>query len=205
MKQTVRGYPPIELRTQNDLADGRVGYWLNLVDRFGPRRGRVIEVGCAHGALLAKLRSHGYECIGVEPDPETAEWVRNDKGLDIRAGLFPDVELPNCDLFLAFDVWEHGPDPLAFLQGASKLLNAGGIAIIQTPIDRYRTEPPFGDKFRPAFEDTEHLFLFTDTAVERLAERSGLVVVDATERLWLHHEVCVLAKRGDSLVQGLEV
>ncbi|MBI3663835.1 MAG: class I SAM-dependent methyltransferase [Acidobacteria bacterium] len=193
-RQRLKGFPAIEQRPSNDRADGRVDFWLELIERFAPPRGRAIEIGAAHGVLLGELRKRGYECIGVEPDEETAAFVRGNTGLEIRAGLFPDVALPPCDLFLAFDVIEHSPDPVRFLQGAARLLAPGGVAILQSPIDRYGTEPPFGERFRDAFDDVEHLQLFTDRAMEEMARRAGLTIVSANERLWLHHEIVVFKK-----------
>lgn len=190
----LKGHPSIEHRTSNDLSDGRVACWLNLIGRYGPAAGRVVEVGCAHGVLLRELSALGYECIGVEPDKRTAEWTRQNTGLDIRPGFFPDVTLPSCDLFLAFDVVEHSPEPDVFVKGIAGLLNPGGIAILQTPINRYDSEPPFAERFEAAFDDVEHLYLFTDAGMRELARRSALEVVSLSERLWLHHEVCVLRK-----------
>jgi 2-polyprenyl-3-methyl-5-hydroxy-6-metoxy-1,4-benzoquinol methylase len=194
VRQRLKGQPAIEHRAPSDRADGRVDYWVKLINRFAPGRNRVIEVGCGHGVLLEELNDLGYQCIGVEPDERTAAWVRDRSGIDVRSGFFPQVQLPACDLFLAFDVLEHSPEPEAFMHGAADLLDGGGVAIVQTPIDRYGDQPPFGPRFRSAFDDVEHLFLFTDKAMEELARRCGLVVLDATQRLWLHHEICVFGK-----------
>ncbi len=188
------GQPVIEERAQNDRTDGRVDYWLGLIKSYGPSSGRVVEVGCAHGVLLAELSARGYDCVGLEPDPRTAQWTRQRTGLDVRAGFFPDESLPTCDLFLALDVIEHSPDPLGFLRAAGNLLNRGGIAIIQTPIDRYEFKPPFGERFADAFKEMEHLFLFTNGAMQKLGDRAGLQVKSMSERLWLHHEICVFVK-----------
>lgn len=193
-RQRLKGFPQIEQRPANDRADGRVEFWLGLIERHAPRRGRVVEIGCAHGGLLGELCTRGYECIGVEPDAQTAAWVRERTGLDVRAGLFPEVDLPACDLFLAFDVLEHSPDPVGFLQRAARLLAPGGVAIVQAPIDRYAMQPPFGERFRDAFDDVEHLQLFTDRAMAELARRAGLQVVSMSERLWLHHEIVVMKR-----------
>ncbi|CDM65081.1 Methyltransferase domain [Pyrinomonas methylaliphatogenes] len=193
-RQRLKGHPTIEHRPENDLSDGRVAYWLGLIERYGPSVGRVVEVGCGHGVLLAELKARGYECVGVEPGEQTAEWTRQNMGIDVRAGFFPEVDLPKCDLFLAFDVIEHSPEPEAFMKGAAQLLNPGGVAIIQTPINRYDYQPPFGERFEAAFDDIEHLFLFTDKAMQELARRSRLQIVSMTERLWLHHEICVFGK-----------
>lgn len=183
--QTRMGFPTIEQRTDHDLADGRVKYWLDVVVRHGPPAGHAIEVGCAHGVLLAGLREKGYRCTGVEPDARTAEWTTRNTGITVRAGFFPDVPLDPCDLFLAFDVIEHVPDPVAFLRGAKALLRPGGVAIIQTPIERHNLDDPFAD--RPDFfDDLQHLYLFSEASFRRLASEAGLnihALEDAPQRL----------------------
>lgn len=183
--QTRMGFPAIEERTKHDLADGRVNYWADVVTRYGPPGGDVIEVGCAHGVLLVALRAKGYRCVGVEPDARTAEWTTRHTGVQVRAGFFPDVALNPCDLFLAFDVIEHVPDPVAFLRGAKALLRPGGVAVIQTPVERHNLADPFAD--RPDFfDDLQHLYLFSEVSFRRLAAEAGLTIValeDAPQRL----------------------
>ena len=193
-RQLAKGHPTLESRAVKDRADGRVDYWLGLVQRYGPVPGRVVEVGCAHAVLLAELQSRGYQCVGVEPDEQTCQWAREHMGVDVRAGLFPDCELPKCDLFLAFDVIEHSHCPRTFLQHAALLLNPGGVAIIQTPLDRHDAEPPFNGMFDKVFDDLEHLFVFTRESLQELSDVCGLAIV-AEESWRLAHEVVVLKKK----------
>ena len=190
-----KGQPPIERRAAIDHSDGRVEYWLGLIERHAATARRGLEVGCGSGVLLAELKVRGYECLGIEPDEETAAWTRAQTGVDVRAGLFPFEGLPEFDLFLAFDVLEHARDPVGFLEGAAKALAPGGTAIIQTPIDRDSTlTPPFGKGAKHAFDDVEHCYLFTDDGIRMLADRVGFVVRDLSERLWVQHEICGLEK-----------
>ena len=46
------------------------------------------------------------------------------------------------------------------------------------------------------FDDVEHLFLFTDAALQVLAAAVGLEIVSLQENLWLGGEVCVFRKPG---------
>ncbi len=193
-RQKLKGFPTIEHRPLNDWSDGRVNYWLDLITRFGPSTGRVIEVGCAHGVLLAELKRLGYECVGVEVDEETAAWTRENMGINVRAGLFPEVELPSCDLFLAFDVIEHCPRPHEFLLEVARLLVPGGTAIIQTPIEYCSRKPPFAEMHSYVFDDLEHLHVFTPKSIERLAMAAELSVFAEFE--WrLAHEIVVFRHR----------
>jgi hypothetical protein len=69
----------------------------------------------------------------------------------------------------------------------------GGIAIIRAAIDRYEYAPPFGERF-DMFDDIEHMFLFTDKAIQELARRADLEVLNLEERLWLAGEICIFRK-----------
>jgi glycosyltransferase involved in cell wall biosynthesis/SAM-dependent methyltransferase len=189
----MKGGSTIEDRAEVYRQDGRLGYWLRLIERYASGRGRVIEIGCSPGVLLAELQQRGYECVGVEPDQHTAEWIQRQLNVDVRTGFFPDVKLPQADLLLAFDVLEHVPNPEDFVNGLAYLLNPGGIAIIQAPIDRYGDQPPFKDHL-DVFDDTEHLHIFTERAVEELARRAGLAILNNTERFRPIHEICILRK-----------
>jgi len=193
VRQRMRGHPPIEARGDLYRIDGRLDYWLGLVAKYGPAQGRAIEIGCAPGVLLAELQRRGYECIGVEVDPGVADWIRCQVNVDVREGQFPGLQLPTCDLFLAFDVLEHIPDPEGFVRELQCLLRPGGVAIIQTPIERHDYERPFGRR-REFFDDLEHLFLFTDKSIVALAALSGLRIVNLEDCMNGLGQVCVLSK-----------
>jgi hypothetical protein len=77
IRQKQKGHPTIEERAARYRTDGRLEQWLKLVDSYGPRSGRVVEIGCAPGVLLEELRARGFDCIGVEVSPDVASWVRN--------------------------------------------------------------------------------------------------------------------------------
>jgi SAM-dependent methyltransferase len=195
-RQTAKGFPPIERRGALYRQDGRLDRWLELIEKYGPDSGQVVEIGCAPGILLEELQGRNFTCTGVEISEPVAEWMRDKLGIVVRSGFFPGVGgLPPCNLFLAFDVLEHSPCPDAFICEAANLLSPGGVAIVQTPVDRYDFTPPFGDRF-DMFDDLEHLFLFSDRGLELMAQRAGLRVVSLDERVWLAGEIAVFEKPG---------
>jgi len=190
-RQQLKGYPKLEQRVAHDRRDGRLAHWLGLIDRYGPQEGMAVEVGCAHGVLLWELKARGYQCVGVEPDPRTAAWTRRHMGLEVRPGFFPAVEVPQCELFLSFDVLEHSPDPVGFVKAIGQVLRPGGVGIIQTPIERYGYQPPFGEKYECVFDDLEHLYIFTRQSLQRLIETTSLSVL--AEDAWrVSHEIVVV-------------
>ena len=193
-----KGAPTIEQRTAYDLKDGRVDCWLGLIKQYGPASGQVIEIGCGHAVLLRELHNQGYSCLGVEISEDVSDWVSRQTGLQVIAGAYPQIELPECDLFLAFDVIEHVHDPVSFLRKTYDLLKPGGVAILQQPVVRpeqgYSLEPPLGVDFERMFDDLEHLWIFTNASFRVLAELSGLRILDETSRWRQCHEIVILKK-----------
>lgn len=195
----LKGAPTIDHRTENDLKDGRVAYWFSLIQQYGPSSGRVIEVGCGHAVLLRELNRRGYDCIGVEPSEDVSDWIRARTGLQIITGLFPQVDLPECDMFLAFDVLEHVHNPFSFMEKVFDILRPGGIAILQQPTIRAEQgddiDPPFGNNFERMFDDVEHLWIFTSAGLNRLANLIGFDILDDKARWQQCHEIVVLRRQ----------
>ena len=192
-QKEIKNHPTIEERTLNDLKDGRVNFWLDIIHQYAKEPGMAIEVGCGHGVLLDQLHSEGWKTIGVEIDEGTARWVRKATGLDMRVGIFPDVPLPPCDLFLAMDVIEHTHEPLSFAVKIRELLASKGIAIIQTPLYDGTQDPPFANRFSDVFDDIEHLFTFTRKSIAQLFEKAGLTIL-SNELAWQPcHEILIVS------------
>src|SRR4051812_50118210 len=66
--QVRRGVPPIETRARTDLFD-RCVYWLNALTRYKLPPARVLELGSAHGGVVAPLRQAGDGTRRVDPRP----------------------------------------------------------------------------------------------------------------------------------------
>jgi 2-polyprenyl-3-methyl-5-hydroxy-6-metoxy-1,4-benzoquinol methylase len=193
-QKEIKGHPTIEERTQNDLNDGRVRFWLDTIHQHTTEAGVAVEAGCGHGVLLSQLHAEGWKTVGVEVHEETAHWVRQETGLDVRVGIFPEVPLPSCDLFLALDVIEHASDPVAFAAKIFELLNGGGIAIIQTPLHDGKQDPPFAHRFPDVFDDIEHLFVFNRDSIGRLVAEAGFTVLSNHLAWQPCHEILVVSK-----------
>jgi methionine biosynthesis protein MetW len=148
-----------------------------------PPEGRVLDVGCGSGVLLAQLQGHAGYRAGVELSGTAAaaaslvaDEVVNapvDGHLPFEAGSF--------DVVVCADILEHLPEPAASLTLLSEFCRPGGAVVISVPnvanwqarlrllrgIWRYEAVGLF---------DTGHLrFLTRETLFELVAE-SGLEV-----------------------------
>jgi SAM-dependent methyltransferase len=172
----------------NALSTLRVRNFRTIVEklaRLRTMRGRLLDVGCAHGWFLRAAAADGWEPIGVEPDPRMAAYARQG-GHDVRAGMFPTV-LESGEQFEALtfnDVFEHLPDVNAALIACGLALGRGGILAINLPDARgpfYRSarllalfgiRGPLERMWQKGFP-SPHLSYFTAPLLRRLASKHG--------------------------------
>lgn len=192
--QRAKQHPTIEEREECYRKDGRLELWLDWIEKILSRQGgkRIIELGCAPGVLLVELRKRGYEVMGVEFHETTAHWIEEKTGIPILAGGVPGVRLPPSDLVVAFDVMEHARDPYHFLLAIKESLKDGkGSILLQTPIALDNSSTYFVG-YEKYFDPLEHHFLFSRDAIELLATRLDLKVVNISGGFLRGHELCVM-------------
>jgi SAM-dependent methyltransferase len=144
---------------------------------------RVLDLGCATGALGAALRECGAEVVGVELDPGLARAAerRLDRVIVADVAALPD-DLGRFDCIVAADVLEHLPDPWTALRRAVELLDPGGAVVVSLPNARFfETFWELGVRGRwprrdQGLFDRGHLRWFTLRDARDLLESAGLRV-----------------------------
>jgi SAM-dependent methyltransferase len=140
------------------------------------RKPRVLDVGCATGALLAVLRDRGWEPQGVEISAAQAHYGATRHGLPIFAGTLESAAFPaaSFDMVHASHLIEHLNDPASFIDEAARVLGPGGILALTTPnADGFQARL-LGPAWRSAIYD--HLFLFSRRTLVALLESRGFSV-----------------------------
>jgi SAM-dependent methyltransferase len=135
-------------------------------------RPRVLDIGCATGALLEKLRDRGWDCTGVEISP-SAEYARRERslkvlGLPLEACGFPPASF---HLVLASHLIEHLNDPAGFAAEVHRVLAPGGWFLVTTPNIAGLQARLLGGRWRSAIFD--HLYLFSVKTLSRLLKDRG--------------------------------
>jgi SAM-dependent methyltransferase len=145
---------------------------------------RVLDLGCASGALGAALREGGAEVVGIERDPEYAVDAaeRLDRVLNEDLETFEGWDgLGAFDVVIAGDVLEHLRDPWTVLAWLRTLLPTSGKAIISLPNIAHWTARRALSRGRFAYADfglfdRTHLRFFTRDSAQELARRAGFAV-----------------------------
>ena len=137
---------------------------------------RVLDIGCATGSLLERLKGRGWETTGIEISAAQAEYGRQKRGLDVRdlpleENLFP---AESFDVVLASHLIEHVNDPAALVHEVHRILAPGGRFFVTTPNIAGFQAKLFGSRWRSAIFD--HLYLFSATTLSRLLRQQGFVI-----------------------------
>jgi SAM-dependent methyltransferase len=151
----------------------RGGSASSKTDRAGP--GRVLDVGCATGALLEMLQNRGWTATGVELSGPQAAYCRS-RGLDVHSGRLEECSFPagSFDAILASHLIEHLNDPGNFVREAGRILKPGGRLYISTPNISGLQARLFRGRWRSAIFD--HLYLFSVRTLRLLLEGAGFRV-----------------------------
>jgi len=102
-----------------------------------PRKGRLLDVGCATGVFFDMASKQGWEVEGVEISKVLAAYARNNFGLKVHClDLTKDsLETPPFDVVTLFDLIEHIPDVNEMIKGCRNNLSNEGVLIIRTPTE----------------------------------------------------------------------
>ncbi len=107
---------------------------LERIERLTPP-GRLLDLGCWVGFLLAEARERGWEGLGIEPSEFASSFARDRLGLDVRTEEIEAAQLPprSFDAVVMADVIEHLPEPGEALARAHDTLLPGGALALALP------------------------------------------------------------------------
>lgn len=107
---------------------------LARLERFAPRRGTLLDVGCSTGWFMGVAREAGWRVVGLDVSAGSVESARA-RGFDVQLATIENAELAprSVEAITLFDSIEHMPSPMAALRTAHRLLADDGVMMLTTP------------------------------------------------------------------------
>lgn len=153
--------------------------------------GRIIELGCASGGRLIRLKEAGWNNIyGIELSQNAATKAAS-YGFDVRCGLieeelqkYPDQYF---DVIVSSMVIEHLYDPFALIDLVAKKMKPGGQFLFSTVIRDSLDAKIYGKYWFP-YELPRHMVFFTLNDLKRSLEShfDGLKIIRQTAFVDFH-------------------
>lgn len=136
----------------------------------------LADIGCGGVYLLERLRTQGYDVLGIDPSPVTIR-AGERCGIRIIPEFFPSSSINEVfDVIVHYDVLEHTEDPIAFLKAHHRHLTEFGEIVLAVP--DCTTQIAEGDISMMLHE---HLNYFDEISLQLTLESAGFLPI-AIER-----------------------
>ena len=147
---------------------------------------RVIDIGCGCGYLLIALQRRGYQCLGIDFNEHLVRVAIERFGIQAR------VDRVECllslgqtfDLAILSNVLEHVEKPRELLENIRKILNPGGLVVVEIP---NRNWTSIGQSLQRGTCDRKnypphHITFWSTASLAKALSSSGFEVVECVHR-----------------------
>jgi len=133
LHRPVRYGRPIQRAHERELRAAR--RFLGFVRPHLKPGDRVLDIGCGDGALVRTLQEFGAVPMGIDLDPEGAQFVEQTYGIPVVVAPFETGDLAEAqfDAIVATHVIEHVFEPVEAMQKIRRLLKPEGLVVLETP------------------------------------------------------------------------
>jgi 2-polyprenyl-3-methyl-5-hydroxy-6-metoxy-1,4-benzoquinol methylase len=169
-------YAKSETPTESPYDLRRFEMTVNQLKSVLPESGaRILEVGCATGALLSMLRSAGYSNVfGADPSAECAQVAQTRHNLDVRVATLDELAgwSERFDAILLLGVLEHVRDTSNAISVLRKLLSPNSFIYLAVP----DVEGLVASRNAPYQQfSMEHLNFFSAQSLSRMMNENGFI------------------------------
>jgi 2-polyprenyl-3-methyl-5-hydroxy-6-metoxy-1,4-benzoquinol methylase len=146
---------------------------LERLHRLGHTGGRLLEIGCGYGFLLAEAAPYFSFRCGTDYSHKAVKHARKHADEVLLGGqdAVRDSK-PLFDCIIANHVIEHVYDPLGFVRDLLALLRPGGCLLLSTPDAGSWWRRVMGPRW-PSYKIPEHILYFTSTNLAALVREAG--------------------------------
>lgn len=146
---------------------------LDLIEKYAPKKGKILDVGAAAGFFLKVAKENNWETFGVEPNRWMCDYGNKNFDVRIKQGTLKEAAFPDnyFDVITFWDVLEHASDPKSELIEAHRILKHGGLLVVNFPNIGSLLARLFGRRWW--FLLSVHLYYFSPETLTKLLTKTG--------------------------------
>lgn len=130
-------YQELPLESVRDHEQEWRGYFAPILAavRKHKTNGRLLDVGCGPGLMVKMAGEQGYHATGVEINVRSAQYAREQLGLDVHIGDVKHASFSKgeFDIAILSHVLEHLSDPIGVFEEIARVMKPDGIVVIEVP------------------------------------------------------------------------
>jgi SAM-dependent methyltransferase len=142
--------------------------------------GRLLDIGCWFGFLVAEAGERGWKASGLEPSEFASAWARERLGIDVRTGDLEQLD-PSAgpyDAIVLADVIEHLIDPGGALERIRSAVSAEGVLALALPDSGSRLARAMGARWWSVLPT--HVQYFTRSSLTQLLAARGFETLEVS-------------------------
>lgn len=141
------------------------------------KKGKLLDIGCCTGALLAEAKKLGWKVYGIDPSVWACKMAFELHHLKISNATVQSYKASKkkFEAIVLIDVFEHVNDPFSVLKKVNRLLSKNGILCLVTPDYGSIVSKLLGERWWGI--RLAHLSYFRDLDLTRLFEKTGFKII----------------------------
>ena len=148
----------------------------------GAGEGLWLDIGSGIGDMVSVARERGWDATGLELSETSVAFAKEIFGVDLVRKTMAEYMADNAGLAGTFavvsmiGVLEHVVDPVGLMSQAHRLLNPGGMVMIQVPNARSlatMVQEVFPQQVFRHMSPIEHIMVFSESSLNVAMDRTG--------------------------------
>lgn len=171
---------------------------VKMINSMSNSKGRILDIGCGTGDLLAACERDGWKITGVEPS-EKARALAGKK-ISSEQSIVSDIESlsdnpkDRYDVITMFHVLEHVPNLIEYVGRLKLMLADEGCLIIAVP--NYESyDAAYYKEFWAAYDVPRHLWHFTQESIHHIFGSNGFVIIKTLPLVFDSFYVSLLSEK----------
>jgi 2-polyprenyl-3-methyl-5-hydroxy-6-metoxy-1,4-benzoquinol methylase len=191
--------------SHNRTTKGFINFWYRRVQRINLSlkykailpsvpRGTWLDYGAGAGDFVKYIQNKGINIQGLEPSPTARATALSNNVTLLDTSYTHEVAPASIACITLWHVLEHIPNFTDVLQDLSKLLTTQGLLVLALPNYQSLDSTIYKTNWA-AYDVPRHLWHFTQTDIENLAEKLDLKLVDTKGMIFDSLYVSLLSEK----------
>lgn len=145
---------------------------VELINRYAPAKGTVLDYGCGTGVFLKACKKDGWEIRGVEPN-EKARSIASTETEELLAADLEEIAGEKFDVITLWHVLEHIHQVNETMSQLVEMLNEDGTLVLAVPNADSHDAQLYKENWA-AYDVPRHLYHFTQATMKRFLKKHKL-------------------------------